>query len=63
MSKYPILEMFVAWVSANPGLERPAVKDFESVIQKREHSRDTNGEGFRPVVLSTGFSLESLGEI
>lgn len=63
MSKYPILEMSVAWVSANPGLERPAVKDFESMIQKRGQSRDRNGEGSGPVVLSPGFSLESPGEI
>lgn len=63
MSKYPILEMFVAWVSANPGLGRPAVKDFESMIQKREQTRDTNGEGSGSVVLSPGFSLGSPGEI
>ena len=55
--------MFVAWVSVNPGLGRPAVKDFESMIQKREQSRDTNGEGSGPVFLSHGFSLESPGEI
>ena len=63
MPKYPILEAFVAWVSAKPGLGRHAVEEFESMIQRREQTRATNCAVSRPVVLDPGCSLELHGEI